>query len=300
MKYRLLLFCLALLALLPSSLISQEDLLSLILDSTSAGKQPVKASFKTTRVVNFQSLENTHAGNLDIKISHRFGFLNLGIEELFGLDASTIRLGAEYGITDRLMLGFGRSTFEKTLDSYFKWKAIQQTSGKGSMPVTVSLFGSAALRTITVNTDLEDKLLNRLYYTGQLIVGSKISEELSLQLSPTIVHRNLTATTTEKNDVFGIGAGGRFKVSKRISLNAEYMYLLPDQVASGITNSLSIGFDIETGGHVFQLHLTNSTAMIEKGFITETTGNWGDGDIHFGFNISRVFDFSRKNKTKAE
>jgi hypothetical protein len=300
MKYRLLFYCFALVVWLPSSLGAQEDLLSLIRDSASTEKQPVKSSFKTTRVVNFQSLENTHAQNLDIKISHRFGFLNLGIEELFGLDAATIRLGAEYGITDRLMVGFGRSSFEKTLDTYFKWKTIQQTSGKGGMPVTVSLFGSAALRTFRVNTDLEDKLLNRMYYTGQVIVGSKISEEFSLQLSPTIVHRNLTATTSEKNDVFGIGAAGRFKVSKRISLNAEYMYLLPDQVAPGITNSLSIGFDIETGGHVFQLHLTNSTAMIEKGFITETTGDWGNGDIHFGFNISRVFDFSRKNKTKAE
>jgi len=104
----------------------------------------------------------------------------------------------------------------------------------------------------------------------------------------------LVATNAEKNDVYALGTAARIKITKRLAVNAEYIYLLPDQVAPGITNSLSVGVDIETGGHVFQLHLTNSTSMIEKGFISETTNSWSDGGIHFGFNVSRVFTVKRR------
>lgn len=276
---------------------AQDDLLSMLGADSSSMSEPVTATFKTTRVVNFPSVQHLAGGVLDVKISHRFGFVNTGIEELFGLDASTVRLGADYGITDGLMIGFGRSTFEKTLDGFFKWRILRQTSGKKSVPVTVSLFGATALKTQkSINNDREDLFVNKLFYTGQVIIGSKISEELSLQVSPTIVHRNLTSKPSEKNDVLGIGAGGRIKLTKRISLNAEYMYLLPDQISTDFKNSLSLGFDIETGGHVFQLHFTNSTAMNEKGYITETVGDWANGDIHFGFNISRVFNTGKRKK----
>ena len=112
---------------------------------------------------------------------------------------------------------------------------------------------------------------------------------------PTLVHRNLVETSAERNDVLALGAAGRIKLSKRITLNAEYIYVLPDQLAPGFRNSFSLGFDIETGGHVFQLHFTNSTSMIEKGFVTETNENWLDGGIHFGFNVSRVFTVVRPN-----
>ena len=111
---------------------------------------------------------------------------------------------------------------------------------------------------------------------------------------PTVVHRNLVKTSLESNDVYSIGAAMRYKLTKRTSLNIEYFYVLPEQLANGFNHSLSIGFDIETGGHVFQLHFTNSTSMIEKGFIAETSGNWGTGDIHFGFNISSVFTVGKR------
>jgi hypothetical protein len=127
-------------------------------------------------------------------------------------------------------------------------------------------------------------------------VGRKFSDAFSLQLSPTMVHRNLVLTNAEKNDVFGLGVAGRIKITKRIAVNAEYMFLLPNQVAENIRPSLSLGLDIETGGHVFQLHVTNSTSMIEKGFIAETTNSWADGGIHFGFNVSRVFTIVRKKE----
>lgn len=286
----LLLFCFAI------QLSSQEDdLLSLL------GEEEITdyttAAFKTNRVINLHSLENTAAGVFDFKISHRFGFINGGIQELFGLDESSIRIGGDYGITDKLMVGFGRSSYEKTYDVFGKYKFLRQSSGKINMPLTAAIFASAAVKTVPfANPERENYFSSRLYYTWQLILGRKFSESFSLQLSPTVVHRNLVATKLEKNDVYAMGTAARLKLTKRTTLNAEYIYLLPNQVSTDIKNSLSIGFDIETGGHVFQLHFSNSTSMIEKGFVSETVGNWLDGDIHFGFNISRVFTLKDKRK----
>ncbi|MEO5581217.1 MAG: DUF5777 family beta-barrel protein [Saprospiraceae bacterium] len=273
-----------------------QDLLSLLSDSTAPMKEPVTAIFKTTKVINLQSVENTAAGVFDFKIGHRFGFLNTGVKELFGLDQATMRLGGEFGLTKDLMVGIGRSTFEKTLDSYFKWRIIRQSTGRHSSPVTVSAFGSIALKTVKTNPERKNYTVDNLFYTGQLIIGAKISDGLSLLLSPTVVHRNLTLNALEKNDVFALGAGGRIKLTRHTSFNAEYIYVIPDQISTEFKNSFSLGFDIETGGHVFQIHATNSTSMIEKGFISETVGDWADGGIHFGFNISRVFTLWRPNK----
>ena len=252
------------------------------------------ASFKTNRVINLHSLESTAAGILDVKISHRFGFLSGGIYELFGLDESTIRLGMDYGISDRLTIGAGRSSYEKTYDGYIKYKVLRQSTGLVNMPVTVAILGTAAITTLKWVDPTRDNLFSsRMSYTTQLIIGRKFSNGFSLQVSPSWVHRNLVATYEEKNDVIAFGFAGRVKLNKRLSINGEYIYVLPDQLAEGFRNSLSFGIDIETGGHVFQLHFTNSTSMIEPGFITETVGQWGKGQIHFGFNISRVFPVAK-------
>lgn len=277
-------------AAVPAQAIAQEeqDLLSLL--GREETTEYAAASFKTNRVINLHSLESTSAGVLDVKISHRFGFINGGIYELFGLDQSTIRLGVDYGISDRLTIGGGRSSYEKTFDGFIKYKLLRQCSGAKNMPVTVAVLGTAAIQTLKwADPDRDNLFSSRMAYTTQLIIGRKFSNVFSLQLSPSWVHRNLVATSAEKNDVIAFGFAGRVKLNKRLSINAEYIYVLPDQLADQYRNALSIGFDIETGGHVFQLHFTNSTAMIEKGFITETIGDWGKGEIHFGFNISRVF-----------
>lgn len=248
------------------------------------------AAFKTNRVINLHSIENTAAGVLDVKISHRFGFLNGGLYELFGLDGATIRIGADYGITKNLTAGFGRSSHEKTLDGFLKYRFLRQSTGKKKMPITAALFASSAIKTVKwQNPDRENYFSSRMYYTYQLIVGRKFSKSFSLQLSPTVVHRNLVRTNLEKNDVYSLGAATRIKLTKRMAINAEYIYVFENQLAPGYRNSFSLGLDIETGGHVFQLHFTNSTSMIEKGFITETVGDWADGGVHFGFNVSRVF-----------
>lgn len=277
-----------------STLFSQDDLLSLLEDDTEETIDYIDAAFKTSRVINLHSIENTGAGVLDVKISHRFGFLNGGFYELFGLDNASIRIGGDMGITDWLGVGVGRSSFEKTYDGFVKLKLLRQSKGKVKMPITFALLASAAVKTVRPQDDTrENYFSSKMYYTFQGIIGRKFSESFSLQISPTLVHRNLVSTIEESNDVYALGIAFRQKLSKRISINVEYIYVAPDQLAPEFNNSLSVGFDIETGGHVFQLHFSNSTSMIEKGFVTETVGNWGDGGVHFGFNISRVFTLWR-------
>jgi hypothetical protein len=266
----------------------QDDLLDLLGEEETTDY--ATAAFKTNRVINLHSLESTSGGVLDIKISHRFGMLNRGAYDLFGLDNATIRIGGDYGITDRITIGFGRSSYEKTLDGFVKYKFLRQSSGKRVMPITAALFASTAVQGLRwANPDRENYFSSRLTYAYQLIIGRKFSDKFSLQFSPTVVHRNLVKYSIEANDVYAAAMATRIKLTKRMAINAEYVYLLPDQLVPGYRNSLSIGFDIETGGHVFQLHFTNSTSMIEKGYVTETSGDWLDGGIHFGFNVSRVF-----------
>ena len=252
------------------------------------------ATFKTTRLIDGHTVENVGKGVLDVKISHRFGTLNNGSYELFGLDNATMRMGLDYGITKNLMIGIGRSTFEKTFDAFIKLKILRQSTGKINMPVTVSYVPTIAVRTLKWEDPNRKNLFSsRLSYTHQLIIARKFSEGTSLQIMPTYIHRNLAGLASEPNDLLAIGIGGRQKLTKRISFNAEYYYQLPSYKLDGTSNALSVGFDIETGGHVFQLHFTNSRAMTEKNFITETTGKWEKGDILFGFNISRVFTIGK-------
>lgn len=286
MKKSLLFFCCL---LLTQWLVAQDegDLLSLL--GEEATTEYATASFKTNRVVNGHSLENTAAGVMDFKISHRFSPVNQGFYDIFGLDGATIRIGLDYGITDRLMIGAGRSTKEKIIDGFAKYKILRQSTGKRNMPVSLSYLVDAQIKTVKFSDQTRENLFSsRLYYTHQLLIGRKFNNAFTLQLMPTLLHRNLVETKAEKNDVLAMGVAGRIKLTKRVTINAEYYYVLPDQIRPEYTNVLSLGFDIETGGHVFQLHFTNSSDMTYKGFITETTDQWFDG-VRFGFNISRVF-----------
>jgi len=254
------------------------------------------ATFKTTRLVNGHSVENVGKGVLDVKISHRFGHVNEGGYELFGLDKATMRMGMDYGITRYLMVGIGRSTFQKTYDGFFKLKILRQSAGKRKMPVTLSYVPTIALKTLKYDDPtIKNYYTSRLSFTHQLIIGRKFSEGTSLQLMPTYIHQNLVDLASEPNNMFALGIGGRQKITKRISINIEYYYQIPDYKLKGRTNTLSLGFDIETGGHVFQLHFTNSQGMNERTFISDTRGRWDKGDILFGFNISRVFTISKNH-----
>lgn len=271
---------------------AQDDLLNMI-DSGPKGPEPVKATFKTTRIVNGHSIEQMAAKHLDFRINHRFGYINSGADQFFGLDYARIRLGLEYGLTDKLMIGIGRNNVgNKAFDYFAKYKLFAQTN-TNSMPLTVSLFASAST---DVNAEPGyDNLTDRTNFCYQVLLARKFSEAVSLQFTPSLIHRNLTESKDYKNDIFSLGVGGRIKLTRRTSFNFEYFHLFnPDQVSSEkLRNNLSLGFDIETGGHVFQLFLTNSYGMIEKDFVAAANSDWGKGDISYGFNISRTFSFKK-------
>jgi len=277
---------------LTASLSAQDDLMNMLKDTTAAETNYATATFKSTRVMNGHSIERMAPGQLDVRISHRFGLLNSGAYEFFGLDQSNIHLSLEYGITKWLMVGIGRGSYEKTFDGFAKFSILRQSSGAKMMPVSLSAMTSVAATSLKwADPSRQNYFSSRLSYVGQVLVARKISQSFSLQLAPTFVHRNLVATEFDPNDLYAMGAGGRMKLTKRISINAEYYYMFNPKsyMSQQVYNPLTIGFDIETGGHVFQLLFTNSLAMTEKGFIGETTGSWLKGGIHFGFNISRVF-----------
>jgi hypothetical protein len=255
------------------------------------------ATFKSTRIMNGHSVEHMPPGQLDFRISHRFGTLNSGAYNFFGLDQSNIHFSLEYGFFKWFMAGIGRGSYEKTFDAFGKFTILRQSSGAVNMPVTVSAVTSVALKTIKFPVERTNYFSSRLAYTTQLLIGRKINPLLSLQITPSYVHRNLVSTELDPNDLYALGVGGRIKLTKRISLNGEYYYLANPKAdfSQKTYNPLSVGVDIETGGHVFQLIFTNSLGMIEKSFIGETTGSWAHGDIHFGFNISRVFTLKKNN-----
>ena len=250
--------------------------------------------------MNGHSIERMPPGQLDIRIEHRFGTLNSGAYELFGLDqTANIYLGIEYGILNWLMVGIGRERNDKFYDGFAKFTVLRQSSGERVMPVSVSVLTSVALKTFKFPDQTRTNYFtSRLAYVGQILIARKLNEALSVQLTPSYIHRNLVATELDPNDIFAIGAGARVKLTKRISLNWEYYYITNPKtyLSQQIYDPLSVGFDIETGGHVFTLLFTNSVSMLEKGFIGETTGSWKKGDIHFGFNISRVFTLKKHQK----
>ena len=301
-------FPLLLLTLLQLKTVAQDstDIGKMLEDEIKASEKKkteyVTATFKTTRLVNGHSLENTARHVLDVKISHRFGTIsgaNGGAYNLFGLDNATMRMGFDYGLTNTLMIGIGRSTDYKTFDGLVKFKLLRQSTGKITMPVTLSYVPTISYESFNpgdsiLRTDLKKYRSHRLSFSNQILIGRKFSEGLSLQLMPTLVHRNFPHDGGP-HDIYAIGIGGRQKLGKRTSFNAEYYYQVQSSRVPGSHDALSFGFDIETGGHVFQLHMTNSQGMTETKFVPGSIYSWGKGEILFGFNISRVFNVGKKH-----
>jgi len=270
---------------------AQDGLLSLL----EVDNEPmyISSTFKGKKVVNGQSVEILSKGVLQFQIQHRFGALNSGFYNLFGLDNSQIRLGFDYGIKDWMSVGLGRSSALKTIDASTKIRLKRQSKGSKEFPVTVAINSAIYIKQYRWSETKEEtfELSNQLSFVHQLLIARKINRDLSVQLSPTLVHYNLV-NYAEKNDRISLGFGARQKLTNRISVNAEYFMQINGKINNDV---LSFGFDIETGGHAFQLHLSNSPAMIESSFIHETKGDWEQGDIYFGFNISRVFTI-KENK----
>jgi hypothetical protein len=299
-----------LLLLCSTSLFAQDDLLDMLVKEDAKKITYTQATFKGTRLINGQTVETLAKQHLNFWISHRFGSINSGfIDNFFGLDEAKIRLGIEYSITDKWLFGAGRSTIEKTYDFYSKYKILAQSN---KMPVTATLYGGLTTNTMPsgYTTSIGNVMryqnnLQRQSYFGQLLIARKINEKLSLQIMPTFLHNNKSESIHLENNLLSMGLSGRYKVTNRLSISAEYYKNIVDQERYEKTalspypyqDSFSVGFDIETGGHVFQLHLTNSKGMTEKHFIGQTTGSWGAGDIFYGFNIARTFSLEPK-KTK--
>ena len=275
----------------------EEDLLSLVGGDEKPRKEYVDYAFKSSRVVMSHSMELIRPGVMDLRIMHRFGNINKGIYELFGLDNATMRMGFDFGLNKNLMAGIGRSTNKKELDGFIKYRLLHQGKGPGTLPFSFLLVGGSSITTLRfADTSRKNYFSSRIGYYGQAIVGRKFSEGFSLQFMPTVVHRNLVQTVDDPIDLYAVGVGTRLKLSRRISLNVDYYYRINPNENDGSHNPLSIGFDIETGGHVFQLHFTNAVGMNEKVFLLETLNDWSKGDIQFGFNISRSFQIKKKNK----
>jgi hypothetical protein len=274
-----------------------QDLISM-LDSIQPDQNEIvytEGIFKTVRLINGYTTETAAKKELVFSISHRFGNINTGIYDFFGLDQSTIRFGFEYGISDRIDIGVGRSNYEKLYDGFIKIKLAKQSSGSKRFPVNITFLEGMSIKSIDwVNQDIDYPFSARLYYIHELFISRKFNEKLSLQLSPVIVHRNLVETNDNQNTVGALGVGGRYKITTRFTLVGEYYYVFPGNAADNYNNSLAFGVEIETGGHVFQIHASNSTGMTEKAFIPETSGKWLDGDINLGFNIIRLFSLKKK------
>ncbi|KPM49435.1 DUF5777 family beta-barrel protein [Jiulongibacter sediminis] len=280
-----------------------DDLLGELDEISPDQAQNITATFKSTRIINGHSIETVAKNHLDFRISHRFGTLNSGYNNLFGLDESRIRIGLEYGITDDLMIGAGRSSYLKEYDYFLKYRFLHQKTKGLLNPVTVTLLVSVSTNTMDTSPTMQFfNNLERQSYVGQLMIARKFGERLSLEVNPTVVHRNKTETPIDANTLYAMGVGGRLKLSKRTTFNAEYFYVANNLIGNGFErdpafrNNLSLGFDIETGGHVFQLHISNSRGMIEKQFIGDTQDEWLKGGLYYGFNISRIFSFDKKEK----
>ncbi len=278
----------------------EEDLIKLIeTEEDQSFDKYVIATFKANRVINSHSVENVYKAALDFRIDHRFGRLSDGIYDLFGLDNANMRFSFDFGLTDAWTIGIGRSSAGKVYDGMTKLRFLRQGSNNTLSPVTMTGVVGIEINTLRYQDPARDDYFKgRLSYYSQLLIARKFTEGFSFQLMPTYLHKNLVETMAEKNDVFSLGIAGRLKISKRLALNFEYFLTDSKQLADGVTNPLSIGVDIETGGHVFQLHFTNNRFMTFTGLLTGSNDSWGDGDIFFGFNLSRTFN-TKKKKSKT-
>ncbi len=288
------------LLLCTSFLFAQNDLLSELEKSNPSEKNYTYATFKGTRLVNLHTVETLSKGTLEFRIAHRFGPLSSGLYNFYGLDGpATIQLRLDYAVTDRLLLGIGRTSDRKMVDGFVKYKWLRQTAD-GSMPITVTALGSANV-TAEKNTSVNNRYAyfsNRLAYLTSVMVGRKFSPEFSAQISPILIHYNLVDQLADKNDMLSIGTQARYKFTRSTAITAEYILRATPYVRdmSVYKNVLSLGFDIETGGHVFQVFLTNGYSINEVLAIPYTTSSWTKGEMRLGFNISRTFDIGSREK----
>lgn len=268
-------------------LFSQEDLLSEI-DTDNQAPVYASAVFKGLKVINFESTKLVAKGGFNFIVSHRFGTVKNGFENLFGLDEAVTHLNFVYGISDHFNVSASRSSNQKIYELATKFRLARQQEGK--LPFTMVGYTSVLANT-ALDTDNLPKLRfeHRLSYVGQLLISRKITKELSLLVAPTFFHDNYVIDNSQDNSQYAVALGGRYKLGSRWSVNMEYGMHLNRSATSLYNNPFSIGVDLETGGHIFQLHFTNSQSMNTNGVFGTSTGDWAEGDVYFGFNLARSF-----------
>ena len=283
-------------AIIQSTQGQDSTLLKMVNNSMDSSKQReyVLTTFKGSNVINLETVEQPGKNVLQFMMMHRFGRLNEGAYNFFGLDNAVLRLGLTYGLTSRIAITIGRSSLDKALDAAVKFKILRQSSD-GKIPISMSGYISLVYPTIKYSDKPYLLPKYRPIYTTQLLIARKINEKLSLLLVPSYIHFNIVEKANDKNDIYALGTGGRYKLSKRMSIIGEYDFLPTGQIHKAATyNSFSSGLEMETGGHVFQLVFTNSQGMTAPYYLSKTDGRWGNGDIYFGFNISRDFNFKKR------
>ncbi len=269
------------------SAIAQDDLLDEINNDVKVDKK-VSSVFKGLKIINMESTKLAAKGDFYFVISHRFGSIKSGVDDLFGLDNSNIRFSFIYGFNEWFNAGVSRSSFNKTYDAHIKYRLLRQESGKS--PITLVGFNSLEINTLLDKINYPHlKSKHRFVYVHELLISRKFNKNVSLEVTPIYLHQNFVVNDLQKNTQFLVGLGGRYKLSKRVTFNFEYHMHMNRVANSQFKNPLSLGVDIETGGHVFQLHISNARLMNESGYLAGATGNWGKGDIYLGFNIWRVF-----------
>ena len=299
---RIILFGLSLFAFIGAN--AQEDLLNMLENENPQKPVPVFATFKSTRVITGQSIEHVAGKHLNFVILHRFGEVNKGAYELWGLDQANIRLVLDYGITDRIQVGVARSSYGKTYDGNLKIKLLRQSKGKGGMPFSLGYYGNTAISTLEwADPKRQNFFTSRMTFFNQLIFAKKFGDRLSLQIAPTMVHNNLVQVVDDPNTMYALGTGASLKLNRSLRLNVEYYPRLnaqdvPNAAGQQLYDYLGVGVDIETGGHVFQIMLCNGIGMLEQHMVRETSTKWSDGGIRLGFNISRTFSFDHSGDKK--
>jgi len=281
---------------------AQDDLLNMLEAEQPQKPVPVYATFKATRVINGQSNEQVAAKHLNFVILHRFGEVNQGAYELWGLDQANIRLVFDYGLTDKIQVGLARSSVGKTYDGNLKIKLLSQSRGKGGMPITLNYYGNMAINTTEwANPNRDNYFTSRLSYFNQIIIARKFSDKLSLQIAPCMVHENLVTYKEDPNTIYAIGTGGSIRLNRSVRFNFEYYPRLngrdmKSETGGPLYDYLALGFDLETGGHVFQVMLSNGKGMLEQHMVNDTRYSWKDGGVRLGFNIARTFSFDKKKQ----
>lgn len=287
--------------LLISNGLFSQDSLEDILGSTSSSAKPISTTFSSTRIVNSHSVEMIPKGVGEFRISHRFGTIEEGFYDIFGLDQAKIRLGYDYGITDKIMVGFGRNSHKKVYDIFGRFSFLNQTIDN-STPITLQYLFASSMKTLRYGKKIP--FMQRFAQINQVLIAKKINN-LSLQIMPSIMIHEYEGY--DKKIFSGVGAAARYLVGKRVAINIEYFARLRhnengsqefNRIFNENYNSLGLGIDIEAGGHVFQFHFSNTNTMNEQAFMFETDKTWEKGEICFGFNILREFSNNKKSEKK--